>query len=282
MPRRCSPHRPLTLSGPLWFTSFTRPPRAEALNFDTGTRYPSAAHRVRLRRRTVLGPTIAPFAGRRRAFTREGRAPEDDVSARLRYRPMGARPRVVLVTRHRDPYMVAVLEVLAKRVDLAAPFCSRTGIRGGDWAFDGDFGFRYRVLEGPTIARSRDAADLHPNPRILASLSRERPQVVISGAWSFPSLFRRSTGGCRARRLAFRATGRRTRNAVSTTSSSWHARSWCARSRSAWATASRPSSALSSWALSSIASSAPRTRRISRPCTRWRAGGTRRGRARGI
>ena len=58
---------------------------------------------------------------------------------------MGVRPRVVFVTDIVTPYMVAVLEELAKRVDLAALFCSRTGSRGGEWAFDGDFAFRYRV-----------------------------------------------------------------------------------------------------------------------------------------
>jgi glycosyltransferase involved in cell wall biosynthesis len=101
---------------------------------------------------------------------------------------MGARPRVVFLTDIVTPYMVAVLEELAKRVDLAAVFCARTGSRGGEWAFDNSFGFRYRVLQGPTIARSLDAADLYPNPRILASLNRERPHAVISGAFSFPSL----------------------------------------------------------------------------------------------
>jgi glycosyltransferase involved in cell wall biosynthesis len=103
---------------------------------------------------------------------------------------MAAPPRVVFVTDIVTPYMVAVLEELGKRVDLAAMFCAQTGSRGGEWAFDGSFGFRYRVLRGPAIARrSRDAADLYPSPRILASLNRERPDAVISGAFSFPSLF---------------------------------------------------------------------------------------------
>lgn len=102
---------------------------------------------------------------------------------------MGARPRVVFLTDIVTPYMVAVLEELAKRVDLAALFCARTGSRGGEWAFDRPFGFRSKVLRGPRIARrSRDAADLYPNPRILTALSHERPDAVISGAFSFPSL----------------------------------------------------------------------------------------------
>jgi glycosyltransferase involved in cell wall biosynthesis len=103
---------------------------------------------------------------------------------------MGARPRVVFLTDIVTPYTVAVLEQLAKRVDLAVLFCARTGSRGAEWAFDAPFGFRYRVLRGPTIARpSGDAADLYPNPRIFAALNRERPDAVISGAFSFPSLF---------------------------------------------------------------------------------------------
>jgi glycosyltransferase involved in cell wall biosynthesis len=102
---------------------------------------------------------------------------------------MGARPRVVFLTDIATPYMVAVLEELAQRVDLAVLFCARTASRGGEWAFDRPFGFRHKVLRGPAIPRrSRDAADLYPNPAILAALSRERPDAVISGAFSFPSL----------------------------------------------------------------------------------------------
>jgi glycosyltransferase involved in cell wall biosynthesis len=112
---------------------------------------------------------------------------------------MGARPRVVFVTDIVTPYMVAVLEELAKRVDLAALFCAHTGSRGGAWAFDRSFGFRHEILRGPAIARrSRDAADLYPNPRILTALVRERPDAVISGGFSFPSflaaLYRRISG----------------------------------------------------------------------------------------
>jgi glycosyltransferase involved in cell wall biosynthesis len=98
------------------------------------------------------------------------------------------------------PYMVAVLGALARRVDLTALFCSQTGTRGAEWAFDEPFPFRHRVLTGPTLRRrTPDAADLYPNPRILGALLKTRPEVVISGAFSFPSLagavYGRLTGG---------------------------------------------------------------------------------------
>jgi glycosyltransferase involved in cell wall biosynthesis len=103
---------------------------------------------------------------------------------------MRAPPRVVFLTDILTPYMVAVLEALAERLDLVAVFCASRGSRGADWAFSRPFRFRYRVLEGLAIARhSYDAADLYPDPRIFVALRRERPAAVISGAFSFPSAF---------------------------------------------------------------------------------------------
>lgn len=100
-----------------------------------------------------------------------------------------ARPAVTFVTDIVTPYMVAVLSALARRVQLSTVFCAETGTRGADWAFDAPFPFRHRVLHGPTIRRrTPDAADVYPNPRILRALFAERPAVVISGAFSFPTL----------------------------------------------------------------------------------------------
>jgi hypothetical protein len=108
--------------------------------------------------------------------------------------------KVAFVTDIVTPYMVAVLGALAERVDLVALFCARTGTRGAEWSFADPFPFRHRVLHGPTLRRrTPDAADLYPNPRILAALLAERPAAVISGAFSFPSLagavYGRLTGG---------------------------------------------------------------------------------------
>src|SRR5690242_798821 len=98
--------------------------------------------------------------------------------------------KVAFLTDIATPYMVAVLEALAERVDLVTLFCARTGTRGADWEFAEPFAFRHRVLEGPTLRRrTPDAADLYPNPRILRALAAERPAAVISGAFSFPTMF---------------------------------------------------------------------------------------------
>ena len=53
-------------------------------------------------------------------------------------------------------------------------------------------------MGGPAIRRSIDAADIYPNPRVLAELWRTRPDVVISGGFSFPSLY--AAAYCRASR----------------------------------------------------------------------------------
>jgi hypothetical protein len=61
---------------------------------------------------------------------------------------MGAAPpratKVAFITDIVTPYMVAVLEALAQRVDLVALFCAHTGSRGADWAFAEPFAFRHR------------------------------------------------------------------------------------------------------------------------------------------
>jgi glycosyltransferase involved in cell wall biosynthesis len=103
---------------------------------------------------------------------------------------MRAPPRVVFLTDILTPYMVAVLEALAERLDLVALVCASRGSRGADWAFPRPLRFRHRVLEAPAFRRrSHDGADLYPDPRIFVALRRERPAAVISGAFSFPSAF---------------------------------------------------------------------------------------------
>jgi glycosyltransferase involved in cell wall biosynthesis len=98
--------------------------------------------------------------------------------------------RVVFLTDIATPYMVAVLAELARRVDLTALFCSKTGTRAAEWTLPEPLPFAHRVLGGLTIHRRRvDGADLYPTPRILAALVAERPRVVISSAFSFPTLF---------------------------------------------------------------------------------------------
>jgi glycosyltransferase involved in cell wall biosynthesis len=118
------------------------------------------------------------------------------------------RPRVVFLTDIVTPYTVAVLEALGRRVDLTALFCSQTGTRGADWAFEEPFPFRHRVVGGLAVRRRHpDAADLYPSPRILGALVRERPDAIISGAFSFPTLFAALYGRATGSRLIIHSDG---------------------------------------------------------------------------
>jgi glycosyltransferase involved in cell wall biosynthesis len=121
---------------------------------------------------------------------------------------MIASPRVVFLTDIVTPYMVAVLAALARRVELTALFCARTGTRSAGWALVEPLPFRHRVLGGLAIRRRNvDGADLYPTPRILAALLAERPAVVISGAFSFPTLFAATYGRVAAGRLIIHSDG---------------------------------------------------------------------------
>jgi glycosyltransferase involved in cell wall biosynthesis len=98
-------------------------------------------------------------------------------------------PRVTFVTDIITPYAVAVHRELARRVNLTVLFCSASGTRGLDWRFD-ELPFRHRVIEGLTIRRSHpDATDFYLSPRILWAIGRSRPDVVITGGFSFPSVY---------------------------------------------------------------------------------------------
>lgn len=120
----------------------------------------------------------------------------------------GPSTRVVFLTDIVTPYMVAVLSALAREVDLTALFCSRTGTRGAAWTFAEGFPFRHRVIGGAAIRRRHpDAADLYPSPRILAALSRARPGVVISGAFSIPTLYAALYGRLTGARLIIHSDG---------------------------------------------------------------------------
>ena len=106
-------------------------------------------------------------------------------------------PRTVFLTDIVTPYMVAVLGALARRVDLKAIFAAHRGSRGLGWEFGERLPFRYRVLDGWSITR-RDGADLYPTPRTLGALIAERPEAIISGAFSFSTawagVYCRATG----------------------------------------------------------------------------------------
>jgi glycosyltransferase involved in cell wall biosynthesis len=102
---------------------------------------------------------------------------------------MGQR-RVAFVTDIVTPYMVAVLEALSRRCALTALFCSRSGTRGLAWSLDGELPFEHELIEGLTVRRrTPDATDYYLSPRLLAALRRARPHAIISGGYSFPSLY---------------------------------------------------------------------------------------------
>ena len=96
--------------------------------------------------------------------------------------------RIVFLTDIVTPYMAAALDSLAAMAQLSVVFCSHTGTRGMDWRLD--LPFRHEVVEGLTIRRrTPDATDFYLSPRIFVALQRARPQAIISGGFSFPSLY---------------------------------------------------------------------------------------------
>jgi glycosyltransferase involved in cell wall biosynthesis len=101
-----------------------------------------------------------------------------------------------------------VLGELAERVDLSAVFCARTGSRGAEWTFSTPFPFRHRILGGPAIRRrSGEASDLYPDPRLLTTLIRDRPDAVISAAFSFPTVAAAVYGRATGARLIIHSDG---------------------------------------------------------------------------
>ena len=96
--------------------------------------------------------------------------------------------RVSFITDIMTPYMAPVFDALASRCDLTVLFGSKTGSRAMAWSLATP-SFRHRVMGGPVLRRSIDAADIYPNPRVLVELRRARPDVVISAGFSFPSLY---------------------------------------------------------------------------------------------
>ncbi len=95
--------------------------------------------------------------------------------------------RVAFITDIATPYMVAVHQALARMVDLTVIYCSRSGTRGMEWELV--LPFRHEVADGLTISRGVDATDFYLSPKILAAVHRARPQAIISGGFSVPSLY---------------------------------------------------------------------------------------------
>ena len=99
------------------------------------------------------------------------------------------RTRVVFLTDIPTPYMIAVMRELALRVDLLCLFCAQKASRGMEWNFERKLGFRHLVIGGMTIKRHADGTDYYISPRIFWRLLRARPDAIISGGFSIPSLY---------------------------------------------------------------------------------------------
>jgi glycosyltransferase involved in cell wall biosynthesis len=98
--------------------------------------------------------------------------------------------RVAFVTDIVTPCTTAALEALAPRAHLTVLFCSRTGSRGMAWSGHDEIHFRHEMIEGLTIPHpSRDGTDYYLSPRVLGAIWRARPQVLISGGFSVPTLY---------------------------------------------------------------------------------------------
>lgn len=104
--------------------------------------------------------------------------------------------RLTFLTDIVTPYMVAVLQALSELVELTVLFCSESGTRAMPWGFPADLGFRHEVLGGLTLRRSHpDATDYYLSPRILHALVRSRPEAVVVGGYSIPTVY---ASGCKA------------------------------------------------------------------------------------
>lgn len=104
----------------------------------------------------------------------------------------GSAPRTIRVTLLTDivtPYGIPVLEALADRVALTVVYCSQSGNRGGEWSLEAP-AFRHRVAGGVAVRRrSLIDTDIYPSPRILREIASSRPAAIVSGGWSFPTVY---------------------------------------------------------------------------------------------
>jgi glycosyltransferase involved in cell wall biosynthesis len=99
-------------------------------------------------------------------------------------------PRVAFLTDIPTPYMLRVLEALSERLDLTALFCAATGSRAMPWSNGAQNGLKTKVVGGMRIPRgSPNGTDYYLSPRIFRELARLRPDAIVSGGFSFPTLY---------------------------------------------------------------------------------------------
>jgi glycosyltransferase involved in cell wall biosynthesis len=86
--------------------------------------------------------------------------------------------------------MAAVQEALAEHVDLTVVFCAQAGTRGAAWEFADGLPFDHAIVGGLTLRRRwTHATDYYLSPRILTTLLRLRPDVVVAAGWSLPTAY---------------------------------------------------------------------------------------------
>ena len=102
--------------------------------------------------------------------------------------------RVAFVTDIVTPYMTAVFRALAERSRLSVIFSAERGSRGADWTIDAGETLDRTVVGGLVIRRGVDSTDYYPDPRLLTALARARPEGIVVGGFSFPTLYAASYG----------------------------------------------------------------------------------------
>jgi glycosyltransferase involved in cell wall biosynthesis len=100
-----------------------------------------------------------------------------------------SRPRVVFLTDIPTPYIIEIMRELALKVNLLCLFCAARAARGMNWNFEKKLGFRHLVIGGARIKRQADTTDYYISPRIFWRLLRARPDAIVSGGFSIPSLY---------------------------------------------------------------------------------------------
>lgn len=98
-------------------------------------------------------------------------------------------PRVAFLTDIPTPYMLRVLAALSERVDLTALFCAPTGSRAMPWSIQ-HTGLKTKVVGGMRVPRGNpNGTDYYISPRIFRELARLKPDAIVSGAFSAPTIY---------------------------------------------------------------------------------------------
>jgi glycosyltransferase involved in cell wall biosynthesis len=100
-----------------------------------------------------------------------------------------ARRRVVFLTDIPTPYIIEVMRELSLKVDLFCLFCAESAGRGMNWNLERKLEFPHFVIGGLRIKRHADTTDYYISPRIFWRLLRARPDVIISGGFSIPTVY---------------------------------------------------------------------------------------------